>query len=146
MAIVVMVVLFFTAGAGVTLLSGVVRGSRTVTKTAAAPRKVKTDPYAPPSLARARAEQVPWGRALLEFTHPALAVVGIGMWIGFTLIHQRALGAVALVVLTAAALAGVTWFTITRRGGVSINRRTLAAHAAGAAFVLALALIATVHP
>jgi hypothetical protein len=145
MAIVAMLVLLFTAGAGGALLADVIRSDRTAGP-APAPKPGKSDPFAPPSLVRARAEQVPWGRALLEFTHPAMAVVGVGMWVGFTLIHQKVLGAVAVAVLAITALIGVTWFTISRRGGQSVSRRTLATHATGAILAIALAILATAHP
>jgi hypothetical protein len=108
---------------------------------APARRRGKPDPFAPPSLVRSRTEPIPWGRTLLEFSHPALAIVGIGMWIGFTLIHQKVLGVVAGGVLLVAATAGVSWYLSGRRGsGLPVNRRTLATHAVGAALALALAI------
>ena len=45
--------------------------------------------YDPPSLVRAKAEPIPGLRALLEFAHPALAIIGFGLWAGFVLIHER---------------------------------------------------------
>ena len=102
----------------------------------------KEDPFAPPSLVRSQTEQIPWGRALLEFAHPALAIVGIGMWIGFTFIHQLVLGFVAGGVLLVAALAGVSWYQLGKRGNaLAVNRRVLAAHAGGAMLALVLALV-----
>ncbi|MGD0553956.1 MAG: hypothetical protein ABSA93_03140 [Streptosporangiaceae bacterium] len=109
----------------------------------ARPRKRgKEDPFAPPSLVRSQTEQIPWMRTLLEFSHPALAIIGVGMWIGFAFIHQIILGFVAGGVLLVAAIAGVTWYLSGRRGNaLAVNRRTLAVHATGAVLALVLALV-----
>jgi hypothetical protein len=109
----------------------------------ARPRKRgKEDPFAPPSLVRSQTEQIPWMRTLLEFSHPALAIIGVGMWIGFAFIHQIILGFVAGGVLLVAAIAGVTWYLSGRRGNaLAVNRRTLAVHATAAVLALVLALV-----
>lgn len=105
-------------------------------------KRGKVDPFAPPSLVRSQTEQIPWMRTLLEFSHPALAIIGVGMWIGFAFIHQIILGFVAGGVLLVAAIAGVTWYLSGRRGNaLAVNRRTLAVHAAGAVLALVLALV-----
>src|SRR5262245_62174747 len=52
--------------------------------------------FDPPSLAAAKtAPVVPGLRSLLEFSHPASAIVGLGFWLGFTFVHYRALGWIA---------------------------------------------------
>jgi len=105
-------------------------------------KRRKEDPFAPPSLVRSQTEKIPWGRTLLEFSHPALAIVGAGMWIGFTFIHQIALGFVAGGTLLLAAIAGVSWYLSGKRGNaLAVNRRTLALHALGAAGGLVLVLV-----
>lgn len=106
-------------------------------------RRGRPDPFAPPSLVRSRTEPIPWIRTLLEFTHPALAIVGIGMWIGFTLIHQKILGVIAGGILLGAAAAGTSWYLSGKRGNaLAVSRRTLTAHAAGAVLALALIVLA----
>lgn len=105
-------------------------------------KRGKVDPFAPPSLVRSQTEQIPWMRTLLEFSHPALAIIGVGMWVGFAFIHQIILGFVAGGVLLVSAIAGVTWYLSGRRGNaLAVNRRTLAVHAAGAVLALVLALV-----
>jgi hypothetical protein len=102
----------------------------------------KADPFAPPSLVRSQTQPIPWGRTLLEFAHPALAIIGIGIWIGFAFIKNKPLGVVGAAVLLAAAIAGVAWFQSGRRGKpLPVNRRVLATHAGFAVVALALALI-----
>jgi hypothetical protein len=114
-------------------------------QTAPVKQRRKADPFAPPSLVRSQTEAIPWARSLLEFAHPALAIVGIGMWIGFAFIKNKDLGVVAGAVLLAAAIAGVSWFQSGRRHDpLPVNRRVLAAHAGGALLVLILALVALV--
>lgn len=120
----------------------------TVAAQTAPPRqRRKADPFAPPSLVRSQTESIPWGRTLLEFTHPALAIVGIGMWIGFAFIKSKDLGVVAGAVLLAAAIAGVSWYQSGRRGNnpLPVNHRVLAAHAGAALVALVLALVTLVH-
>jgi hypothetical protein len=105
----------------------------------------KADPFAPPSLVRSQTQPIPWGRTLLEFAHPALAIVGIGIWIGYAFIKNKDLGVVGAAVLLAAAIAGVSWYQSGRRGKpLPVNRRVLATHAAFAVLALVLALITLV--
>src|ERR1700733_13019371 len=47
------------------------------------------DRFDPPSLQRAKSEPLPGMRALAEFAHPALAIIGLGFWLGYVLIHER---------------------------------------------------------
>jgi len=137
----VLVVLLFTGGAGITLLAGALAHGRAPEPSPVPAPTRKADPFAPPSLVRSQTQALPWGRALLEFTHPALAIVGGGMWIGYTVTHQKAIGAVGAGVLAGAAIAGLSWFAANKRtGSLSFGRRVLIAHTAGA--VLALVLIA----
>jgi hypothetical protein len=173
-AIVVLFVVLFTGVVGIILLAGAVENGRSdepapspapvkepSAATAAARalaaigtpapepptrKRGKPDPFAPPSLVRSRSEAIPWGRTLLEFTHPAVAIVGIGMWIGFAFIKNKDLGVIAGAVLLAAAVAGVTWYLVGRRGNpLPVNRRVLAAHAGGALVALVLALVTLAH-
>jgi hypothetical protein len=58
---------------------------------------------------------VPGLRSLLEFAHPVCAIVGLGFWLGFTLVHNRALGWIAFGLVTATVCLGLTWYTANTR-------------------------------
>ena len=147
MAIVVLVLWLFTAGAGFYLLvtSNLGRARPAATTLAAEPatapaepatvpaaaaaaatevppaskremRRAARDRFDPPSLTAAKnAPAVPGLRSLLEFAHPAFAIVGLGFWLGFTLVHDRALGWIAFGLVTAAVCLGLTWYTANTR-------------------------------
>jgi hypothetical protein len=144
MAIVVLVLWLFTAGAGFYLLvtSNLGRArpadttpaadSATVPAPAAVPaaaggsasqaaskremRRAARDRFDPPSLTAAKnASAVPGLRSMLEFAHPAFAIVGLGFWLGFTLVHDRGLGWIAFGLVTAAVCLGLTWYTANAR-------------------------------
>ncbi len=182
MAILVLVLWAFTAGAGIYLLikgtlgrPGPSRPARapaaqapaaqpaaaraTQTATAAAgtsgpagtaPRKSR-DQWAPPSLVAARqAPAVPSARAAAEFAHPAAGVIGLGFWLGFTLIHARVLGWIGFGLATATALIGLGWFMANTRAArqaapgepaPSFSSRLLALHGSGAALTIALSAL-----
>ena len=79
-------------------------------------RRAARDRFDPPSLTAAKnAPAVPGLRSLLEFAHPAFAIVGLGFWLGFTLVHDRALGWIAFGLVTAAVCLGLTWYTANAR-------------------------------
>ena len=150
MAIVVLVLWLFTAGAGFYLLVtsnlGRARPAATIqaaepargrraghrprrsrqprhaSRSAAPPaskrevRRAARDRFDPPSLTAAKnAPAVPGLRSLLEFAHPAFAIVGLGFWLGFTLVHDRALGWIAFGLVTATVCLGLTWYTANTR-------------------------------
>jgi len=74
------------------------------------------DRFAPPSLVAAKsAPAVPGLRPLLEFAHPASAIVGLGFWLAYTFVHYRTLGWIAFGLVTATVCLGLTWFTANRR-------------------------------
>jgi hypothetical protein len=147
MAIVVLVLWLFTAGAGFYLLvtSNLAR-ARPADQVAAAPgtqpapaaaaaapaaggtasrretRRATRDRWDPPSLVAARkAPIVPGARSLAEFAHPACGIVGLAFWLGFTLVHERPLGWIAFGLVAVTACVGLAWFTVSvraaRRGG-----------------------------
>jgi hypothetical protein len=147
MAIVVLVLWLFTAGAGFYLLvtSNLGRARTAATTPAAQPatapaesaivpaaaagsasqpaaemppaskrevRRAARNRFDPPSLTAAKnAPAVPGLRSLLEFAHPAFAIVGLGFWLGFTLVHDRALGWIAFGLVTATVCLGLSWYT-----------------------------------
>lgn len=144
MAIVVLVLWLFTAGAGFSVLitSNLKRQDAVPAPDlpfahAAAPPSVQSAPesgsappsvsrrevkrsfedqIAPPSLVAARnAPVVPGARALLEFAHPAFGIIGLAFWLGFSLIHYRVLGWIGFGLSVATASAGLSWFTVNVR-------------------------------
>jgi len=167
MAIVVLVLWLFTAGAGFYLLvtsnlgrarpAAQARASQPVSVGSAgsAPppetRRAKHDPFAPPSLVAARqAPIVPDLRSVAEFAHPACAISGLGFWLGFTLVHFRVLGWIALGLIAVTACIGLAWFTANARaaraGGngepaPSFTGRLIAVHGGAAALTLTLAAL-----
>ena len=79
-------------------------------------RRAARDRFDPPSLTAAKsAPVVPGLRSLLEFAHPAFAIVGLGFWLAFTFVHDRALGWIGFGLVTATACLGLTWFTANTR-------------------------------
>jgi hypothetical protein len=85
-------------------------------------RRAARDRFDPPSLTAAKnAPVVPGLRSLLEFAHPAFAIVGLGFWLGFTMVHDRALGWIAFGLVTAAVCLGLTWYTANTRAARTKN-------------------------
>jgi len=194
MAIVVLVLWLFTAGAGFSLLvtsnlgrsrpapapsphlaaptpaaaaASAVAGTPTAAAasvTAEAPasapaaskrelRRAARDRFDPPSLTAAKnAPIVPDPRSLLEFAHPAFAAIGLGFWLGFTLVHNRVLGWIAFGLVTATVCLGLTWFTANARAAKAKQRargepppsfglRLVVLHGGAAAVTFALAAL-----
>ena len=151
MAIMVLVLWLFTAGAGFYLLvtSNLGRARPAATTPTAEPatapaesatvpaaaagsasqaaskremRRAARDRFDPPSLTAAKnAPVVPGLRSLLEFAHPAFAIVGLGFWLGFTLVHDRGLGWIAFGLVTATVCLGLTWYTANTRAARTKN-------------------------
>jgi hypothetical protein len=152
MAIVVLVLWVFTAGAGFSLLASgnLGRARAPEPEPAAVPARSKPakrqDQWATPSLTAARtAPMVPGVRSLLEFAHPACAIVGLGFWLGFTLVHYRLLGWIAVGLVTVTACAGLAWLAANTRAArdkPSFPGRLVALHGAAAAVTVTLAALA----
>jgi hypothetical protein len=114
-------------------------------------RRAARTRFDPPSLTASRqAPMVPGLRLLLEFTHPALAITGLAFWLGFTLVHNRALGWIAFGLVTATVCLGLTWFAANTRAArrrdldepaPSFGIRLVVLHGGGAAVTLALAAL-----
>ena len=138
MAIVVLVLWLFTAGAGFYLLYTSNLGRARLAQAAPAPvpqpasvgsaaltasgpasrrdRRAARDQFAPPSLQASRqAPIVPDLRSVAEFAHPACAISGLGFWLGFTLVHFRVLGWIAFGLIVVTACIGLAWFTANAR-------------------------------
>jgi hypothetical protein len=114
-------------------------------------RRAARDPWAPPSLVAARqAPVVPAARVLVEFAHPAGAIIGLGFWLGFTLVHNRLLGWIAFGLIAATACVGLGWFTANTRAArqsapagsaPSFAGRLVALHGSAAAVTITLAAL-----
>jgi hypothetical protein len=176
MAVVVLVLWVFTAGAGFSvLISSNLKGESTVSPplvpaearpaasgpaasgpAASGPVAPVKDRFAPPSLVAARnAPVLPGARALLEFAHPASGIIGLGFWLGFSLVHYRVLGWVGFGLAAATACAGLTWFAVNVRAArrrerepvdpadpaPSFHGRLVALHGAGATLTVVLAAL-----
>jgi len=119
-------------------------------------KPTRQDRFAPPSLVAARnAPVVPGARALLEFAHPAFGIIGLAFWLGFSLVHNRALGWIGFGLAAATACAGLAWFAINVRAAKRHDRenrdpeepapsfrgRLVALHGAGATLTVVLAAL-----
>ena len=98
-------------------------------------RRATRERWDPPSLtASKKAAMMPGARSVLEFAHPACAIIGLGFWLGFTLVHNRALAWIAFGLVAVTAGAGLTWFTLNVRAAKNSDPR--APHFAGRLMVL----------
>jgi hypothetical protein len=126
-------------------------------------RRAARDRFDPPSLTAAKnAPVVPGLRSLLEFAHPACAIVGLGFWLGYTFVHYHALGWIAFALVTVTACLGLSWFAANTRAArrqdgtsrddaarrrpedeprPSFSSRLIALHGAAAAVTFALAAL-----
>jgi len=88
------------------------------------------DLFDPPSLQRAKSEPMPGLRELAEFAHPALAMIGIGVWLGYVVSRDRVFAVIGLGILLGAIGAGLSWFTANTRAArrVAANADSGAAH------------------
>lgn len=158
MAIAALLLWMCTAAAGAYLLATSVRTREAdravettqadrVPQTAPASPVRARDRFDPPSLARAKSEPIPGMRALAEFTHPALAIIGLGFWLGYVMTHYRVFAAIGFGVLLGAICAGVSWFVVNNRAArgkkdaLSPSGRLLVLHAVGAALTLLIATL-----
>jgi hypothetical protein len=114
------------------------------------PKTINRNKFDPPSLARAKAETIPGGRALAEFLHPMLGITGFGLFLAYVMSRYWVLGAIALGIGIGAAAAGLTWAFVNVRGtrqqppdpnAMSFSPRLLAIHVTGAAVTLLLAAL-----
>jgi hypothetical protein len=123
------------------------------------------DRFDPPSLQRAKSEPLPGMRALAEFAHPALAIIGLGFWLGYVVSRDRLFAAIGLGVLLGAICAGLSWFIANTRAArraaagpaddsgtrnpgtapLSASPRLLILHAVGAALTLLFTALITVR-
>jgi len=110
-----------TAVAGLTLLragSAARLAAAPVLSPAPAPVRVGAAPLTaagiPPPIPHAQVSRADSARTLLEFSHPALAVTGIGCWMMFTFVRYLPLAWIAFGVLVATLLLGLGWLIRSR--------------------------------
>jgi hypothetical protein len=116
-------------------------------------RRAARDRFDPPSLTAAKsAPAVPGLRSLLEFAHPAFAIVGLGFWLAFTMVHDRALGWIAFGLVTTTVGLGLIWYTANTRAArreeppgsepaPAFRTRLVLLHGSAAAVTFALAAL-----
>ena len=117
-----------------------------------AARRAARERWDPPSLVAARqAPVLPGARSLVEFVHPTGGIIGLAFWLGFTLVHNRALGWIGFGLAAATACVGLGWFTVNTRAArradpsrpaPSFVGRLVALHGSAAALTVALAALA----
>jgi len=117
-----------------------------------AARQAARQRWDPPSLVAARqAPVLPGARSLVEFAHPTGGIIGLAFWLGFTLVHNRALGWIGFGLAAATACVGLGWFTVNARAArradpsrpaPSFAGRLVALHGSAAALTVALAALA----
>jgi hypothetical protein len=116
-----------------------------------AAKRAARERWDPPSLVASRqAPVLPGARSLAGFAHPAGGIIGLAFWLGYTLVHNRALGWIAFGLVAATACAGLGWFAANtraaRRAGPgrrapSFAGRLVALHGSAAALTVALAAL-----
>jgi hypothetical protein len=124
LAIVVLLLWFGTAAAGLTLL-GAGSAARAARAAAAAPDALAAAPVRigaapltaagkPPPIRHERVRTPAGDHTLLEFSHMALAITGIACWMMFTFVHYRPLAWIAFAILVVTLLIGLGWLTYNR--------------------------------
>lgn len=157
MAIAALVLWLCTAAAGVTLLrAGTARRRESATQRSApaAEPMVRvgavplTPEGKPPPGPHARVSTPPGEHPLLEFSHPALATVGVACWLMFTFVHYRPFAWISVAVLVATLLVGVGWYARNRHAALAQERdgwtfppRLIALHGAVAALSITLTIV-----
>ncbi|HUY48216.1 MAG TPA: hypothetical protein VMV92_21220 [Streptosporangiaceae bacterium] len=129
MAIAALVLWILTAAAGVSLLiiGNAARRSAATAVTSSAPARPVTVPVTPqgepPPIPRVKVHATPGEHPLLEFSHPALGIVGLGCWFIFVGTRHQPLAWVSFAILVVTIGAGLGW----------LARNTLAARRGGSA-------------
>jgi hypothetical protein len=98
-------------------------------ETAGAPPRFAAVPLTedgrPPPVPHAKVTAPPGEHPLLQFCHPALALIGFGFWLAFVLVHYRPLAWISFGILVVTISAGLSWLA----GNTLAARRRDAAHA-----------------
>ncbi len=141
-----------TAAAAATSTAGTAARTAGGPPSRRAARRAARSRWDPPSLVAARqAPVLPGARSLVEFAHPTGGIIGLAFWLGFTLVHNRALGWIGFGLAAATACVGLGWFTVNTRAArradpsrpaPSFVGRLAALHGSAAALTVALAALA----
>ena len=156
MAIAALILWVLTASVGVSLLSSgrAARGAAASgTAPAGAPARFAAVPLTedgrPPPVPHAKVTAPPGEHPLLQFCHPALAIIGFGFWLAFVFVHYRPLAWVSFGVLVVTLGAGLSWLTgnklaARRHQGAApaFPPRLIVLHGLAAAATLALTVLA----
>jgi hypothetical protein len=120
-------------------------------QTAGAPARFAAIPLTedgrPPPVPHAKVTSPPGEHPLLQFCHPALALIGFGFWLAFVFVHYRPLAWISFGILVITISAGLSWLTgntlAARRQGAAhaFPPRLIALHGLAAVATLALALL-----
>jgi hypothetical protein len=116
LAIAALVLWLLTAGLGIALL----RAGNAARHQEPAPARTENTPVRvaavpltadgkPPPVPRTKVAAPPGEHPLLEFSHPALGLVGLAFWFLFTFIHYRMLAWIAFGILVLTICAGLSW-------------------------------------
>jgi hypothetical protein len=106
-----------------------------------------TEDGRPPPVPHAKVTAPPGEHPLLQFCHPALALIGFGFWLAFVLVHYRPLAWISFGILVVTISAGLSWLTgntlaARRRGAAhAFPPRLIALHGLAAAATLALTVL-----
>ena len=68
-----------------------------------------TEDGRPPPVPHAKVAAPPGEHPLLQFSHPALALIGFGFWLAFVLVHYRPLAWISFGILVVTLSAGLSW-------------------------------------
>ena len=125
--------------------SGPARSAGTPVRYAAVPL---TEDGKPPPVPRVKVAAPPGEHPLLQFCHPALALIGFGFWLGFVLVHYRPLAWISFGILVVTVSAGLSWLAANalaarRRQGAAraFPPRLIVLHGLAAAATLALTVL-----
>ena len=120
-------------------------------QTAGAPARFAAIPLTengrPPPVPHAKVTAPPGEHPLLQFCHPALALIGFGFWLAFVLVHYRPLAWISFGILVVTIGAGLSWLTVNtlaaRRQGAApaFPPRLIVLHGLAAAATLALTVL-----
>ena len=121
-------------------------------QTAGAPARFAAIPLTedgrPPPVPHAKVAAPPGEHPLLQFSHPALALIGFGFWLAFVLVHYRPLAWISFAILVVTLSAGLGWLggnalAARRRQGAArgFPPRLIVLHGLAAAATLALTVL-----
>jgi hypothetical protein len=106
-----------------------------------------TEDGRPPPVPHAKVTAPPGEHPLLQFCHPALALIGFGFWLAFVLVHYRPLAWISFGVLIVTLSAGLSWLAgntlAARRQGTAraFPHRLIVLHGLAAAATVALTVL-----